>query len=573
MPSVHLTIDDQEITAEAGQTILDAAQAAGIDIPVLCNHPALEPVSACRVCLVEIEKQAALQPACSFKVSEGMVVRTESEKVVETRKFVLELLFAERNHFCMYCQMSGDCELQDLGYRYGLDSWMYPRPYPKLPVDATRQYFVMDHNRCVLCRRCIRACADLVGNHTLGLGGRGVQTMVIADTGVPFGESSCISCGTCLQTCPTGAIMDRLSAYRGLETQVERTKSVCAACSVGCGVELITRDNQLLRVEGDWDAEVNGGLLCVAGRFEPLWDNRQRVSAPMVRRNGDLEEETWESALDLVAEKLKGIEGTSLAALASPRTTSETLDLFAELFGRLNAKSIGSLQAIPEFLVNEEGSLAALDEANLYLVVGEDLSIDHQVVGMAVRRGVMNRGARLVIIGEGGNGMADYAQYSFKPTEVDKAIALAKKAGMPVVIYGASAGGLVSTLRHELSGRAQFVGLVPGSNGRGALAAGLNGVSRLDGLKGAYVLAADDEIDGALLSELDGSEFVVAQTSYQGPLVERADVVLPTAIWAEKSGTFVNTEGRTQALQAVLKPPARVKTDQEILQALAERIG
>ena len=217
MATVQITINGQEIAAQAGQTILQAAREAGIDIPTLCEHPQLEPIGACRICLVEVEKQRTLQPACTFKISEGMVVHTESEKVVESRKFVLELLFSERNHYCMYCQMSGDCELQNLGYRYGLDSWQYPRPYTPLSVDATRQYFVMDHNRCILCRRCIRACQELVGNYTLGLGGRGANSMIVADMDVPFGNSSCISCGTCLQVCPTGALMDRHSAYRGRE--------------------------------------------------------------------------------------------------------------------------------------------------------------------------------------------------------------------------------------------------------------------------------------------------------------------------------------------------------------------
>jgi formate dehydrogenase major subunit len=566
-------MNGQEITAERGQTILEAAQSVGIDIPMLCNHPSLDPVSACRICLVEIEKLKVLQPACSTKVTDGIVVHTESAKVVETRRFVLELLFAERNHYCMYCQMSGDCELQTLGYRYGLDSWMYPRPYPKLPVDATRLYFVMDHNRCILCRRCVRACGDLVGNYTLGLGGRGADTLIIADLNVPFGDSSCISCGTCLQVCPTGALMDRQSAYRGIETQVDRIKSTCAACSVGCGVELIARDNQLLRVEGDWDAEVNKGLLCVAGHFEPLWDNRRRVYRPMVRRNGKLEEATWDEALDAAVDKLKAVNGASLAALASPRTTNEALSLFAELFGGLGAKSISNLKPVPEFLVGVEGSLAALDEADLFVVVGEDLSVDHQVAGMAVRRGLMNRGARLVLISEDENGMADFAQYSFKPDQVDKAIALAKRAASPAIVYGALAGDLVSVLQDELSGQAQFVGLVSGSNARGALAAGLNGAFKADGVKGVFVLVGDDKVNGSLLSDLENVEFIIAQTSYQGSLVERADIVLPTAIWVEKSGTSTNTEGRTQTLQAALKPPTGVKDDRQILQALAERLG
>ena len=268
---------------------MQAALAAGIDIPRLCHHPAVESIGACRICLVEIEKQRALQPACTFPVAEGMVVKTETPAVVESRKFVLNLLFSERNHFCMFCQMSGNCELQDLAYRYKMDHWLYDRGFPKLPVDSSRTYFVMDHNRCILCRRCIRACGDLVGNHTLGLRQRGAESMMTADMDVPFGESSCVSCGTCLQVCPVGALLDRTSAYGGVEEQVQRVKTTCQSCSTGCAAELIVRDNHVLRVESDWDGEVNHGLLCVMGRFEPLYERapaRDQADGAQGRQSG-----------------------------------------------------------------------------------------------------------------------------------------------------------------------------------------------------------------------------------------------------------------------------------------------
>jgi len=573
MALASITIDGRKITAQVGQTILEAAQAAGIDIPTLCHHPALEPRGTCRLCLVEIEGQRALQTACTYNVADGMVVHTESENVVSARKSVLQMLLSERNHFCMYCQLSGDCELQSLAYRYGLDSWLYPRAYVPMPVDASREHFVMDHSRCILCRRCIRACKELVGNYTLGMGERSIDSMIVADLGVPFGDSSCISCGTCLQVCPTGALMDRKSAYRGIEEDVERVKSTCAACSVGCGIELITRDNQLLRIEGDWDAGVNKGVLCVVGRFEPLFDIRRRVLTPLMRRDGKMEQVTWEEALDAVADGFKQMDAPSLAALASPRVTSETLSRFAGLFNRLDARGVATLKPVPSFLAEAEGSLVLLDEADLFLVVGADLAVDHQVAGIAVRRGVRNRGARLVLIGEGQNEMADLAYRQFKLDEIEQAIALAQDAQTPLVIYGSAAGSALPALREALEDEAQFLGLVPGSNARGALAVGLSGSFEPDGVKGAFVLAADDEVDETLLNKLDEAEFIVAQVSYFGPLVQRADVVLPTTIWAEKSGTFINTEGRVQTLNAALRPPTGVKEDQEILQALADRLA
>lgn len=570
MTTVTITINGREVKAQAGQTVMEAAEAAGIDIPVLCHHPAVQPIGACRVCLVEIEKQRALQPACTFPVSEGLVIHTESPAVVEARKFVLNLLFSERNHFCMFCQMSGNCELQDLAYRYQMDHWIYPRAYPNLAVDSSRQYFVMDHNRCILCRRCIRACGDLVGNHTLGLRRRGVETMLVADMDVPFGESSCVSCGTCLQVCPTGALMDRTSAYGGVKQEVVRVKTTCQFCSVGCGAELVTRDNHVIRIDGDWDAEVNDGLLCVRGRFEPLYERRKRITAPLIRKNGKLVEATWDDALQVVAQQVKASKG-ALGAVVSARVTNETAALFAKIFGV--GDKVGSMAPVADHLRQVEGSLADLEDADLFVVVGADLGKDHQVAGFAVKRGVNNKGARLVLVGEDENEFAPLAMAEFKPADVAKAIALAQGASMPVVIYGAKAGAELATLREKLAGKARFVGLVPGVNTRGLQAAGLAQTANLPGAKSFYMLVSDDWIDAGLIDSVKGADFIVVQAGFETPLIEKADVVLPSAIWSERSGTITNTEGRKMAIVAALTLVGEAKPDDQILKELAVRLG
>lgn len=564
MTKVQITIDGQRIAARAGSTVLEAAREAGLDIPTLCHHPALSNWGACRICLVEIERQRALQTACTFPVTEGMVVHTESEKVVAARKFVLQLLFSERNHYCMYCQMSGDCELQDLAYRYGLTEWPYPRPVEPLAVDATRQYFVMDHNRCILCRRCVRACAELVANHTLGVRERGIHSMITADLNVPMGESSCIQCGTCLQVCPTGALMDLKSAYRGRETQVERTRSTCVGCSIGCGIELVSRANHLVRIEGDWDAEVNKGLLCVVGRFEPLFDDRQRVTQPLVRRRGLLEPGGWDEALDLVAEKLSG---GSLAALITTRATNETMTQFGRLFRSLGAETaaVGSLAPTP----GVEGRLADLAEADVILVVGADLKKDHQVAGAFVRRAV-DRGARLALVADADNGLASYATWHVGFEQMDSLVGMAAQASRPVVVCAANLPAEAEAALAPLAGKASFLGLSRGSNSRGAAAAGLP--FNREGKTSArvlYILAEDDRLH----IPRNGAGFVIAQASYAGPLTDMADVVLPAPIWAEQSGHVTNTEGRVQSVQAALTPPESVWPTVKVLKTLAGRLN
>jgi len=563
MGTVNITINGQKVVAQEGQTIYEAATAAGIDIPHLCHHPAVQPIGACRVCLVEVAKQRTLQPACTFRVFEGMEVQTESPEVVKARKFVLQLLFSERNHYCMYCQMSGSCELQDLAYRYGMDHWLYERPYPKLPVDSSRVYFEMDHNRCILCRRCIRACGELVGNHTLGLKNRGANTMITADMDTPFGESSCVSCGTCLQVCPTGALMDYNSAYMARRDEVDRIKSTCMACSVGCGVELVVRDNQLLRIEGDWDSAPNKGLLCVKGRFEPLFPDKERVTTPLVKKNGKFVEASLDEALDVVASELNAFAG-EVAAVASGSATNESLSILNKAFDK-------NVWMMEQALAADKFDLTSLDEADLFIVTGVDLTEDHQVAGFFVKRGVTNRHAALVLLGEDENGLAPLATYQWGADQVAKAIELAEAAVNPVVIYGVGAGDELATLRKALQGKARFVGLVPGSNVRGATAMGVkSGLPQ--GARGVYVLAGDaDGVGDDFLNYLKKADFVAVQASFLEPWNKVADVILPSPTWFEKNGTWVNTEGCEKKLVAAVDTGR--PDEAEVLEVLSAKLG
>ena len=570
MTTVTITINGQEVKAQAGQTVMQAAETAGIDVPKLCDHPKLNPIGACRLCLVEIEKQRTLQPACTFPVSEGLVIHTESPKVVDARKFVLNLLFSERNHFCMFCQMSGNCTLQDMAYRYNLDHWLFNRGYPKLPVDSTRRYFVMDHNRCILCRRCIRACSDLVGNHTLGLRHRGFNSMLVADMDVPFGDSSCISCGTCLQVCPTGALMDRTSAYGGVEEEVQRVKTACQFCSVGCGAEMVVRDNHVIRIEGDWEDTLNGGLLCVRGRFEPLYETATRVTKPMIRKEGQLVEASWDEALQFAADRLAAANG-KMGIIVSDRVTNEVAALVAQIFG--TGDHIGAMTALPAHLTKAEGDLTQMDGADLFVVVGTDLTEDHIVAGYPVKRGVTNQGARLVLIAGAENGMAPIAYAEYGPAEIEKVITLAQQASRPVVIYGPNEGEELSALRKGLGSKAQFVGLAPGVNMRGLQTAGLAKAIDLSGAKTVYVLASDSKVDEGLAAKLEKADFIILQGSYMSPVAHQADVILPSTLWAEKAGSITNTEGRQREVAAAVVPPDNVRSDEAILKGLALKMG
>ncbi len=247
---------------------------------------------------------------------------------------MLSMLFSERNHFCPFCQVSGgDCELQNAAYHEEMTHWPIQPGWNNFVVDTSHPYFVLDNNRCILCRRCVRACAEMAGNFTLSVAERGVKSMIVADTDVPLGESTCIKCGSCVQVCPTGAIIDRTSAYQVHDKDLTEVKSICNGCSVGCSVKIMVRDNRIVRIEGDWDGSVNHGVLCEFGRYNAANEMRKRITAPMMKKDGKLEPVSWAEALKAVQPNYApSSDKDGIAAIASTRLSAETLTAFKDLF-------------------------------------------------------------------------------------------------------------------------------------------------------------------------------------------------------------------------------------------------
>ncbi len=225
-----LTINDKLVSSPEGATILQAARENGIDIPTLCQLDGLSTVGACRLCLVEVGPAGRLQAACVTQVAEEMVVRTETPKLREYRRMIIELLLTERNHVCSVCVANHHCELQDLAVKLGVDHVRFEYLHPHLPVDVSHELFGIDHNRCILCTRCVRICDEIEGVHTWDVSGRGTNARIISDLNQPWGDSpTCTSCGKCVQACPTGAVFRQGSTVAEMEKDRQRLRFLLTA--------------------------------------------------------------------------------------------------------------------------------------------------------------------------------------------------------------------------------------------------------------------------------------------------------------------------------------------------------
>jgi formate dehydrogenase major subunit len=374
--------------------------------------------------VVEVKGMRVPIAACTLPAADGMVIETETAALKKSRNVILSLLFSERNHFCPFCQVSGgDCELQNAAYAEEMTHWPMQPQWTNFPVDTSHPYFILDNNRCILCRRCIRACAEMSGNFTLSVEERGAATIVVADTNVLLGQSSCVSCGSCVQVCPTGALIDRQSAYLGHDKHMTVTRSVCRGCSLGCGIEIHTRDNRIVKITGDYDAP-NVGTLCKTGRFLPIEQTRTRITTPLKRVDGSLVATTWEDALKLLAQNLTPLKG-QLAAIASTRLPVEALYAFKSLFADgLGSKMVTSIEeGRPTALQAEyaakngesiEGKLDTLRTSDCALIIGADLKSTHETAGFYVKRN-QPKGTRLIVIDPNENGMDDLAHLNLKP--------------------------------------------------------------------------------------------------------------------------------------------------------------
>jgi formate dehydrogenase alpha subunit len=407
-----LIIDNRDVEVGDDSTILEAAEAAGVKIPTLCHDSRLTPYGACRMCLVEVEGQNKLLPACTSPAENGMVITTRTDRIERIRKTVLEFLCVHHPLDCPICDSAGECQLQDYVFEYKVGSNRFQGEKKKYERDTRNPLVERDLNRCILCAKCVRICREVQGVGAIGLVWRGFDTEVAP----PFGqELDCEFCGQCIAVCPVGAMTNKLFKYRMRSWLLDKTESTCPHCSTGCSINVESRKGHVYRITSDGEKGINEGNLCSKGRFGFEFTNHpDRLTAPLVREGGGHRTATWEEALDLVGSRLGEIAAEhgpgAVAALASPRISNEENYLLAKIMragiGSNNIDSIahwgyrrffdgnrqvfGTFGGVPDF--------EALKTARTILVVESNVTDTNPVAGNFIIKAKNRGGARILVL-------------------------------------------------------------------------------------------------------------------------------------------------------------------------------
>lgn len=433
---LNITIDGRSLEAHEGQTILEVAREAGIHIPTLCYLAERSAIGSCRVCVVDVEGQAAPVPACTTPVVDGMQVQTDSERVQKHRRMAVDLLLSnhglDSTDYCFSCVKNGACELQAAAREVGVSHPTFPVEQVRKPVLDSNPFLRFDPNLCIACQRCVGACNNAAGNHVLQTAKRGVRTTIRAPFGPNWDRTICESCGNCAQACPTGALVEkRRAGYR--EWEVEKVLTTCPHCATGCQYYLVVKDGKIVDTEAA-DGPSNHGLLCVKGRsgsFDFV-HSPERLTHPLVRNSetGELEQATWDEALDLVASRMGALRdqfgGQALAAFACARSANEDIYMLQKMartaFKTNNVDNCARVCHGPSVagLAQTLGSGAMTnpitdiaENAEVIMLVGSNPEEAHPVIGMQLRKAV-ERGTKLIVVDPRDIGLARKADIHLK---------------------------------------------------------------------------------------------------------------------------------------------------------------
>ena len=604
--TVNLTINGQAVQAAKGTLLIEAARAAGIEIPSFCYYEGLALQAACRMCLVEIEKAPKLMVACTTPVAEGMVVRTESEPVRQARKYMLEFLLTNHPLDCPVCDKGGECELQDMVFRYGAGESRFTEQ--KIHVDEKQWSPVVfyDGPRCILCFRCVRICNEGMGVGALGVVNRGAVSEIAPNHG---DHLECDECGMCIDICPVGALTSGTYRYKTRPWEMEHVGTICTHCSNGCKTTLGVRNDQIIRGNNRDRSGINGEFLCVKGRYGfDFSDHPDRLQTPLVRVEGEFEPVSWAKALQAIAEKFQQVKarGGAIGVIGSNHTTNEE-NYYLQKFARqvLGTNNIdhhrtGDVVTLVDAVSGNPGALATtrdLYEKKAILVIGADLALEQPFLSYQIRANYRHHQAHVYVVTAKPVREDNYAAAFLRAepgrelSAVESLLEKLKAEPELVILYGDAIKGAavrkLVALGASLGIPVQFVPLVDYSNSRGAVDMGMTPEllpgykpAQTPGMMVAEMLAAETLdvlwVVGAnplKSAKLEAKKpFVVVQEMFLTETAKIADVVLPAASAYEKTGTVTNVCGEVQRVQKAGQTMG-AKPDLEIIGLIAKEMG
>ncbi|MEQ9199371.1 MAG: NADH-quinone oxidoreductase subunit NuoG [Rhodospirillales bacterium] len=604
-----LTVNGIEVEVAQGETVLQACEAAGAEIPRFCYHEKLSIAGNCRMCLVEMEKAPKPVASCAMPAGEGMVIHTNSPKVEKARKGVMEFLLINHPLDCPICDQGGECDLQDQAMGYGMDHSRFKENKRAVKDKYMGPIIKTIMTRCIHCTRCVRFAEEIAGVPSLGALGRG-ENMEIT-TYLESAMNSEMS-GNVIDLCPVGALTSKPYAFNARPWELRKTESIDVMDAVGSNIRVDTRGNEVLRVLPRINEEINEEWIADKTRYACDGLQRQRLDRPYLRKGGKLQPVSWQEAFDAVTSKLKGTKPAKIAAIAGDQADAEAMTALKDLMASLGVASVDCRQdgatadvsTRAAYIMNT--TILGIEDADACLLIGTNPRWEAPLVNARLRKRHAAGGFRIARVGtphdltypveelgagadtlkdilDGKQSFADVLNKAERPMLILGAGILARPDGNAILATAraiAEKTGMIVAAGDEDDGWNGFnvmqlaasrvggldLGLVPGEGGL-ATNAILEGAASGD-IEVVYLLAAD-ELD---MSKLDKA-FVVYQGHHGDAGAQAADVILPGAAYTEKDGTWVNVEGRVQTGRRAVSPPGEAREDWKIFRALSDVLG
>ncbi|WP_299616203.1 NADH-quinone oxidoreductase subunit NuoG [Pelagibius sp.] len=602
-----LTINGKEIEVADGLNVLQACELAGVEIPRFCYHDRLSVAGNCRMCLVEMERAPKPIASCAMPVGDGMVIRTDTDKVRKARQGVMEFLLINHPLDCPICDQGGECDLQDQAMAYGFDRSRFKENKRAVKEKYMGPLIKTIMTRCIQCTRCVRFATEVAGVEEIGLVNRGEHAEITTLEQAVDSELS----GNLVDVCPVGALTSRPYAFAARPWELRKTDSIDVMDAVGSNVRIDTRGREVMRVLPRLHEDVNEEWISDKTRHACDGLARQRLDRPYLRNGeGRLEAVSWDTVFRAIAERLSGLSGDKFAALAGDLCDAESMMALKDLMAGLGSENLDCRQdgaridpsCRAGYLFNT--TIAGIEKADAVLIVGSNPRWEAAIINARLRKRVLMGGFKVGLIGqqidltypydylgagpeslsevaEGRGAFAEALDKAERPMLILGMGALARGDGDAVLAtarkiaerYGMVAEGWNGfNVLHTAAGRVAGLdlGFLPGAQGRDteAILAGCQ-----DGSIQALYLLGADEINMARLGAPDSGPFVIYQGHHGDAGAHRADVILPGAAYPEKNATYVNTEGRVQLARLASFPPGEAREDWTILRALSEVVG